>query len=140
MAEPTRANAPDVSHHGLTDERVEQIVGNLLRIGVIGSALVVLAGGMMLLLQESRQPAPDMHQFRQEPDELRSVAGVLRQAGELSSSGVIMLGLLLLIATPVARVLFSVIAFAWQHDYLYVFFTIIVLAVLLYSLFSGYFS
>jgi uncharacterized membrane protein len=140
MSEHARANASDVPHHGLTDERVEQVVGNLLRIGVIGSALVVLAGGMMLLFQEGRQPAPDLHQFREEPDELRSVVGVLRQTAQLSSSGVIMLGLLLLIATPVARVLFSVIAFAWQRDYLYVFFTVLVLAVLLYSLFSGYFS
>ena len=49
-----------------------------------------------------------------------------------------MLGLLLLIATPVVRVLFSVAAFAFQDQFRYVLFTLFVLAVLLYSLFSGY--
>ncbi len=51
-----------------------------------------------------------------------------------------MLGLLLLIATPVARVLFSIFAFGLQRDFLYVLFTVVVLLVLLYSLFGGYFS
>ena len=140
MSEPARANTPNVPHHGLSDERVEQIVGNLLRIGVIASAIVVLAGGLFFLWCGGRLPAPDLHEFRTEPEELRSPAGILRQTVALHSSGVIMLGLLLLIATPVARVLFSVIAFALQRDFLYVLFTLIVLTVLLYSLFSGYFS
>jgi len=43
------------------------------------------------------------------------------------------LGVLLLIATPVIRVLFSVFAFIYEKDYLYVAFTLIVLFVLIYS-------
>src|SRR5215469_9840550 len=112
MSEQGRGNAADVPQHGLTDERVEQVVGNLLRIGVIVSAVVVLIGGILLLLHEGRQPAPDLHEFHAEPEELRSPAGALHQTAALRSAGVIMLGLLLLIATPVARVLFSVLAFA----------------------------
>jgi uncharacterized membrane protein len=50
--------------------------------------------------------------------------------------GLIPLGLLLLIATPVARVAFSVVAFARQRDATYVAITFTVLALLLYSLFS----
>lgn len=140
MSEQGRGNAADVPHHGPTDERVEQVVGNLLRIGVIASAVVVFAGGLLLLLHEGRQPAPDLHEFHAEPEELRSLDGVLHQTAALRSAALIMLGLLMLIATPVARVLFSVIAFALQRDHLYVVITLIVLAVLLYSLFSGYFS
>jgi len=49
----------------------------------------------------------------------------------------IQLGLLLLIATPVARVAFSVVAFAMQRDRLYVAVALIVLAVLMYSLMGG---
>jgi uncharacterized membrane protein len=53
-----------------------------------------------------------------------------------SGRGWIQLGLLLLIATPVARVAFSVYAFARQRDFLYVGVTLIVLTVLLFGLFS----
>jgi uncharacterized membrane protein len=47
------------------------------------------------------------------------------------------LGLLLLIATPVARVAFSVIGFALEKDWMYVVITLIVLALLIYSLSSS---
>ena len=56
----------------------------------------------------------------------------------LHARAIIQLGLLLLIATPVARVVFSVYAFARQRDWVYVVVTLIVLGVLLYSLLSGY--
>jgi uncharacterized membrane protein len=125
-------------HPGPSDERVEGIIGNLLRIGVILSALVVFAGGLLYLLREGRQRAPDFGTFT--PEELRSPGDILHESAQLHSLGLIMLGLLLLIATPVARVIFSVAAFALQRDYLYVIFTLIVLSVLLYSLFSGYLS
>ena len=51
--------------------------------------------------------------------------------------GVIQFGLLLLIATPLARVAFSVLAFALQHDRAYVIVTLIVFAVLISSLIGG---
>jgi uncharacterized membrane protein len=50
------------------------------------------------------------------------------------SLSIIQLGLLLLIATPIARVVFSVAAFAWERDFMYVGISLIVLIVLLYSL------
>jgi len=48
------------------------------------------------------------------------------------------LGLLLLIATPIARVMLSAIAFAVERDRMYVLFTLIVLTVLMYSLFGSF--
>ncbi len=134
MSEPSHLQG----RTGLSDERVEGIIGNLLRIGVIASALVVLAGGVLYLMRDGRQPTPDLHEFHEQPQELRSPLRILGDAAKLDSLGLIMLGLLLLIATPVARVIFSVAAFALQRDYLYVLFTLLVLAVLLYSLLSGY--
>ena len=118
-----------------TDERVELIIANLLRIGVIVSALVVLAGGILYLIEEGRAPVPNYHEFHE--GQFRTFGAILQDALALRSEGVIELGLLLLIATPVARVVFSVFAFARQRDYTYVLVTLIVLAVLLYSLFSG---
>jgi uncharacterized membrane protein len=77
---------------------------------------------------------------RAEPEELRNPGGILQECTALNGRGLIMLGLLILLATPVARVIFSTAAFALQRDYLYIAFTLIVLAVLMYSLFSGYLS
>ncbi|MBI3909718.1 MAG: DUF1634 domain-containing protein [Armatimonadetes bacterium] len=120
----------------LTEQQVEEIIGNLLRIGVITAAAVVLAGGVLYLVRHGASP-PGYHVFRGEPADLRSVSGIVADALALRGRGLIQLGLLLLIATPVARVAFSVLAFALQRDHTYVIVTLIVLTVLLYSLAWG---
>jgi uncharacterized membrane protein len=73
-----------------------------------------------------------------EPTDLRSVSGIVTDALSLQARGIIQLGLLLLVATPVARVAFSAFAFAQQRDRTYVMVTLGVLAVLVYSLVGGY--
>lgn len=119
-----------------TDERVERIMGNLLRLGVLTSAVVVLLGGILHLLKYGGRPF-SYQTFRGEPDDLRHVTGILKAALALRGRGLIQFGLLLLIATPVARVVFSIIAFALERDRTYVMITLIVLAILLYSLWGG---
>ena len=123
--------------HPWTDQRVEEIVGHLLRGGVIVAATVVLAGGLVYLVRYGGT-APDYRVFHGEPADLRSISGIVADALELRSRGIIQLGLLLLLATPVARVVFSIYAFAHQRDLTYVFITGLVLAILLYSLASGH--
>ena len=118
-----------------TDARIEQIVGNLLRTGVVLAAVVVAAGGMLYLVRHGAE-SPDLHVFHGEPADLRTPEAVVTGLWEGRALGVIQLGLLLLIATPVARVIFSVFAFGVQRDYTYVGITLVVLAVLLYSLFK----
>jgi uncharacterized membrane protein len=119
-----------------TDQRIEDIVGNLLRAGVILSASVVFLGACVYLARHGREPA-DYRVFRGEPSEFRSLRGILRATLDLRGRGLIQLGLLLLIATPVARVAFSVWGFAKEGDRMYVGFTVIVLIILLYSLFGA---
>jgi uncharacterized membrane protein len=116
-----------------TDQRIENIVGNLLRAGVLLSAVVVLCGGVLYLIKYGHAPA-DYRIFRGEPTDLKSVSGIVRYAFALHSRGIIQLGLLLLIATPVARVAFSIFGFAEEKDRMYLVFTVIVLLILLYSL------
>jgi uncharacterized membrane protein len=139
---PGKEAAEDRSH--LKDERMDQIIGNLLRLGVIVSALVVSAGGILYLARHGGEQGARERlrrwDERAEPEELRDPGGILHECAALSGRGLIMLGLLILLATPVARVIFSTAAFALQRDYLYIAFTLVVLAVLLYSLFSGYLS
>jgi uncharacterized membrane protein len=119
-----------------TDEHVERVIGTLLRWGVILAAAVVLAGGIMYLARYG-STIPDFRVFRGEPSDLRTVSGIVTGAVSWHSRGLILFGLLLLIATPVTRVAFSVVAFALQRDRTYVVVTLIVLAVLLYSLASA---
>jgi uncharacterized membrane protein len=121
---------------GWTDTQVEQVVGNLLRAGVLLAAAVVAVGAILYLVRHGAEPA-DHRVFHGEPADLRSPVGVVTDALEGRAGGVIQLGVLLLIATPVARVVFSVFAFAAQRDYTYVAITLLVLAVLLYCLFVG---
>lgn len=116
-----------------TDKTIEDIVGNLLRAGVMLSASVVLFGGLIYLVRHGRSPA-DFRVFRGEPSDLRTVVGILRDAIALRGRGLIQLGLLLLIATPVARVAFAIFGFAKEQDRLYVLVAAIVLLILLYSL------
>jgi uncharacterized membrane protein len=113
-------------------EHTERMIGILLRTGVISAAFVVLLGGFFFLLHAG--PAPDYRVFRGEPSELEHVFGIVREAASFRSRGVIQLGLLLLIATPVARVAFSVWAFARERDWVYVCVTLVVLGLLLASL------
>lgn len=108
-------------------------MGNLLRAGVILATMVVLVGGIFYLFRYGAT-SPDYRAFRGEPADLRSVSGILGATIELRSRGMMQLGLLVLVATPVARVVFSVFAFARQHDRIYFTVSLIVLAVLVYSL------
>jgi uncharacterized membrane protein len=119
-----------------TDQRIENMVGNLLRAGVSLSALVVFIGGVIYLVRHGRSPA-DYRVFHGEPSDLRNLSGIVRDAYGLHGRGIIQLGLLLLIATPVARVAFSIWGFAAEEDRMYMIFTGIVLVVLLYSLFGS---
>jgi uncharacterized membrane protein len=115
------------------EERMDRTIGTLLRVGVLVSVFVVLVGGIWCLAQ-SGETVPDYHTFRSEPRELRTVGGVINTAFRRQPRSLIQFGLLLLIATPVARVAFSVFAFAMQRDRLYVAVTLVVLAVLVASL------
>lgn len=116
-----------------TDYRMEQIIGNLLRAGVVLAAAVVFVGGVMYLVQRG-SAAPDYHTFHAVPDNLRRLPGIMHEALALQSQGIIQLGLLLLVLTPVSRVAFSAIGFLEERDKTYVSITVIVLAVLLFSL------
>ena len=120
-----------------TDFRIEQVVGNLLRAGVVVAAAVVCAGAIVFLIRHGGE-RPQYGIFHGEPSELRSVAGIVNGALTGRGRGLIQLGLLLLVATPVARVVFSVAGFALEGDRAYVVITLVVLAVLLFSLAGGH--
>ena len=117
------------------DLEIEIIIGTLLRTGVILAAAVVLLGAVVYLARYGLDTV-NYSTFHGDPEFLRTLTGIVRGALHLDGRAIIQFGLLLLIATPVARVAFSAVAFAIERDYLYVWITLFVLAVLLYSLFG----
>ncbi len=116
-----------------TDQRVENIIGTLLRVGVLTSAIVVCFGGTVYLAHHSRSTV-DYRLFQGEPAGYRHIGGIFHEALQFRGRGIIQLGLLLLIATPIARVIFALFGFAAEKDKMYTGFTAIVLVILLYSL------
>jgi uncharacterized membrane protein len=121
------------THEQLDDQRIEVLIGTLLRTGVILSAAVVFLGALLYLAHHGHDVI-SYAAFHGEPERLKSVREILQGAMALRPGAMIQLGLLLLIATPVARVAFSAIAFAIERDYLYVVITLVVLGILAYSL------
>ena len=115
------------------DPRLQRLVGNLLRYGVLLAAAVVLTGGVAYLARHGAA-VPDYRVFRGQPDNLRSLAGIVRTAFALDERGIVQLGLVLLVATPIARVAIAGVAFASERDRAYVLIALLVLALLLKSL------
>jgi uncharacterized membrane protein len=117
-------------------EKMDSVVGNLLRIGVSISGTVVFAGGLIYLFRHGGE-MPAYHVFRGEPADLRTLRGIMQDTGALRGRGIIQLGLLLLVATPVARVAYLVYAFSRQGDRLYSVIALIVLLLLICGLVTG---
>jgi uncharacterized membrane protein len=115
------------------DQSIELIIGNLLRTGVAIAGSVVLFGAVIYLLHHHGELV-DYRTFQPERASLQNFSQVWTSVTKLSGRAIIQLGLLLLIATPVARVVFSAFAFFAERDYLYVVLTVIVLLVLAYGL------
>ncbi|HTL47191.1 MAG TPA: DUF1634 domain-containing protein [Verrucomicrobiae bacterium] len=118
----------------LAERRTEERLGLLLRTGVAAAAALVLAGGILYLLHYGGMRS-DYANFRGEPEDLRTLSGIMKDAFSGRRRGLIQLGLIVLMATPVCRVAFSVFAFWKQRDTLYTCITLAVLILLACSLF-----
>jgi uncharacterized membrane protein len=117
----------------MTDEKLEAMISTILRSGVLAAAVIVLGAGMLYLVQY-HDHSVQYSRFVMENKDLRTLTGIFRSSLALQSEAMIQLGLLLLIATPIARVALAAIGFFLERDYLYVVVSIVVLAVLLFSL------
>jgi len=121
----------------LGDHDIEVIVGTLLRYGVMTASAIVLLGGMYFLLQHGESPVPSYHRFVGESIGYTTFSGILNGVFALQAKGIIQLGVMVLIATPILRILFSLIGFVLEKDKLYVGITLVVLCVILLSTFGG---
>jgi uncharacterized membrane protein len=116
-----------------TDHEVDQVIGRLLQIGVAIATIVVLFGSVLLLARQGHAVV-DLHVFRGASERLTSVGSIAHFALSGDPLAIIQLGLVLLIATPIARVALTLAAFVLQRDWLYTGLTGLVLGILLYGL------
>ena len=123
-------------HTGMSDYDVEQFIGRMLQLGVLVATIVTVIGGALLLVQHG-SARPTYSVFHGEPEHLTSIGGIVRGVSAMRSEAIVQLGIVLLIATPVARVAFTLVAFVLQRDRVYIALTTIVLALLLYGLVIG---
>lgn len=110
-------------------------MGALLRVGVITAAVVVIVGGAFYIAKAPAGTHASFGKFAGEAGALRSITGIVRAAFHGDSRAIIQSGILLLIATPVARVIFGALSFLRARDWIYVALSATVLCVLLFSLF-----
>jgi len=119
--------------HKFGDTDMELLISRLLRVGVILASATVLTGCIIFLVKHGTAQ-PDYGKFVGEPSEFRSVIDIVSSVMKMSGKGLIEFGLLMLIAIPLMRVVLSVVSFAVEKDRNYVIITLIVMALLLYSL------
>jgi uncharacterized membrane protein len=118
------------------DARMEIIMGRLLQVGVLLAASVVLVGGVMYVFAHAGEAA-NYRIFVAHPAGVRRLPALAAGIVRGDASAVIQLGILLLVATPICRVIFAVIGFTLERDRLYVAVSLVVLAVLLFGMLRG---
>ena len=116
----------------LTDEQLDQIVGNVLRGGVLIAFVIVAAGGFLYLLQHHADS--ELYTHFSGAGRLQTLSGIWESVKLFDSEGLIQFGLIVLIATPVVRVAMAGLGFALSGDRLYFFVSVIVLSILIYSI------
>ncbi|TCC88103.1 DUF1634 domain-containing protein [Pedobacter frigiditerrae] len=120
--------------HYLGDRDVQLILGTLLRVGVLVSTAIVIIGGVVFLSTQTNQIV-SFESFKPEQAKFSSVAEIFNGLKSVDGLAIIQFGVLLLIFTPIARVVFSIFSFLMEKDYMYVLIGIIVLCVIITSLY-----
>ena len=118
------------------DKDMQVVIGWVLRAGVFLSMTVVFLGGVIYLYRHGHTIA-NYHEFKGIPSFVSSLRGIINGVLNFRGRAIIQSGIILLIATPVIRVIFSAIGFILEKDYLYTGITFIVLLIILISAISG---
>ncbi|MEN0056752.1 MAG: DUF1634 domain-containing protein [Mucilaginibacter sp.] len=119
------------------DTDMQAVIGWILRLGVLLSMSVIFIGGIIYLNRHGNIPV-DYHTFKGVPDFVHSTKGIINGIITIRGRAIIQAGIILLIVTPVIRVVFSAIGFILEKDYLYTGITILVLLIITASMLSGH--
>lgn len=135
--EPGPAESGPVESGPVEPRRLEMAMSRLL-ITCIAAAGGVIAVGIAAVITTAEGSArADYSSFTPSDVGSRSITSILAAASNLDVHALLMTGLLMVIATPIARVMFSLVSFLRERDRLYTVITSAVLAALCYSLLVG---
>lgn len=119
-------------------DSMNTIISKVLRYGVLLSSAVIVVGTALLVARDGFSQVASFLTYnpRQVPHGIFPVSfgGLVGGLGRGSPIAIIELGVLVLLATPVSRVLFSIFLFAAEHNRTYVYITLTVLVLLLFSI------
>lgn len=118
----------------MKDATIQNLLARTMIYGVILAAGVMLIGGVVYLVHDGSLPVRD-HRFTGEPLDLRKPVDVAQAAWKGNTLSLIQIGVLLLLANPFVRTLFSAFGFAAQKDWLYAGISLLVLGILAISFF-----
>ncbi|MES1258851.1 MAG: DUF1634 domain-containing protein [Acidobacteriota bacterium] len=116
-----------------TDNDLENGMSRLLQGGVALAAALMIAGGSLYLSRQGGEVV-SYRSFHAVPPDLKTVAGVWRGVVAGQPASLIQFGVLVMIATPVSRVAFAVVAFCLERDWLYTGISLVVLGLLTWAL------
>jgi len=120
----------------INDKDIQIILGTLLRAGVIISMGIVLIGGIIFLIH-NKGVITDYKVFRPELSKFSSIAAIFKGVSTFHGDAIVQFGILMLIFTPIARIVFAIFSFLIEKDYLYVIIGFIILAIITISLNGG---
>jgi len=120
----------------INDKDIQAILGTLLRAGVIISMTIVFIGGIIFLIHH-KGVIVDYKVFKPEISEFSSIAAIFNGVGTLRGDAIVQFGILMLIFTPIARIIFAIFSFFLERDYLYVLIGFIILTIIIISLSGG---
>ena len=118
------------------DTDMQTLLGLVLRAGVIVSIIIVFFGGVIYLYLHGHSIA-NYKKFVGIPVFIQHIDSLFHAAFNLKGQAIIQLGIMLLIATPILRVIFSAIGFVLEKDYMYVMISLLVLLIIFASTLSG---
>ena len=120
---------------------IQQLIGNTLRWGVILACLLATIGGVYYLMQHCLDPVPDYRNFEAANAAAQlnftTLGGLWQGILHGDAASCIQVGVIVLILTPIARVVLSFFDFIVEQDWLYVVITAIVLAVIISNSLGG---
>ncbi|MFD1258156.1 DUF1634 domain-containing protein [Mucilaginibacter terrae] len=124
----------DIEH--IDNKDIQQIIGWILRLGVIISMLVVLIGGCLYIYRHSTETV-HYSRFVGVPEFVHTPGGIWHGILTFRGRAIIQAGIILLIATPIVRIMFSAIGFVLEKDWLYTGISLLVLAIIIISAITG---
>lgn len=120
---------------------IQQLIGNTLRWGVILACLLATIGGVYYLMQHGLDPVPDYRHFdapsAAAQTNYTTLGGLWQGILHGDAASCVQVGVIVLILTPIARVVLSLFDFIVEQDWLYVSITAIVLAVIISNSLGG---